>query len=192
MGMSVRDASTRSAGDQLKLRRSALEGAVVVSFERAEDDRGFFVRTYDQPAFSDAGIEFRPIQCSLSFNVEKGALRGLHWQAAPHEEAKLVQCTKGAIFDVIVDLRAESSSYGKWESFELRAEDTDALFVPPGFAHGFQTLEDASEVSYMISAAYVPEAARGIRWDDPTLSIDWPLLPRSLSDRDKSFVDFVW
>lgn len=192
MGLQFRHPGARSPGDQLNVSRTSLKDALLVSFERVEDERGYFVRTYDQQAFSAAGIDFRPVQCSRSFNVAKGTLRGLHWQAAPHEEVKLVQCSQGSIFDVIVDLRRSSSSYGKWESFELRAEDNDALYIPSGFAHGFQTLDDDSEVSYMISAEYVPEAARGLRWDDPSLSIEWPLPSQAVSERDRSFDDFSW
>jgi len=162
-----------------------LAGAFVIELERINDDRGFFARTWCEREFTAHGLDARLAQCSVSFNERKGTLRGLHYQEAPFEETKLVRCTRGAIFDVIVDLRPESPSFRKWFAAELNAENCRALYVPVGFAHGFQTLVDRSEVFYQISEFYRPELARGIRWDEQALRIDWPLPDPIVSERDR-------
>lgn len=166
-----------------------LDGAYLVQLERHEDERGFFARAWCRDEFGDHGLVSDLAQCSISRNSAAGTLRGLHFQAAPHEEAKLVRCTAGAIFDVIVDLRADSPTNAAWFGVELNADEGDALYVPKGFAHGFQTLVDNAEVLYLISDPYVPEAAAGVRWDDPAFGIEWPLPIRTMSERDRSWPD---
>jgi dTDP-4-dehydrorhamnose 3,5-epimerase len=176
----------------VKLVETPLPGAYVVELERLADERGWFARTFDAQEFAALGLDARVSQCNTSFNGRAGTLRGMHFQARPHGEAKLVRCTSGAIYDVIVDLRPDSPAFCRWFGIELRAGATSSLFVPDGMAHGFQTLEDASEVHYQMSYHYVPEAARGVRWDDPSFGIEWPPAPgeRMLSERDASYPDF--
>jgi dTDP-4-dehydrorhamnose 3,5-epimerase len=170
----------------MRFRELKLTGAFLIAPEPAVDARGFFARTWCRREFEEHGIGCDWVQSSVSFNRRRGTLRGLHYQATPWAEAKLVRCTGGAIFDVIVDLRAASTTYGEWQAFELSAENRHALFVPEGFAHGFQTLTDDAEVSYQISRDHHPEAARGLRWDDPSLAIAWPECEeRILSDADR-------
>jgi dTDP-4-dehydrorhamnose 3,5-epimerase len=175
-------------------RETPVAGAFVVEPERMEDERGFFARTFSTDEFESRGLDARVDQCSTSFNAVAGTLRGLHYQAAPHGEAKLVRCTRGAIYDVALDLRPDSPSYLRWTGMELNADEGLALFVPEGCAHGFQTLVDASEVLYQISTPYVPDAARGVRWDDPAFAIQWPPPPaggRTISRRDADYPDFT-
>jgi dTDP-4-dehydrorhamnose 3,5-epimerase len=163
-----------------------LDGLCVVEPERIADERGFFARTYDVAALGPI------VQMSTSFNPRAGTLRGLHFQADPHGEGKLVRCTRGAVFDVAVDLRADSATRHRWHAVELSADNGLALYIPPGFAHGFQTLVDASEVLYAMSIPYVAEAARGVRWNDPAFGIAWPEPPgdgRVMSERDASYPD---
>ena len=164
-----------------------IKGAWIIEPERREDERGFFARTWCRRAFEERGLDGDLVQCSVSFNRRRGTVRGLHYQARPHGEAKLVRCTRGAIFDVLVDLREGSPTYGKWTAAELTAENRKMLFAPEGFAHGFQTLADEAEVLYQISSYYRPESARGVRWNDPTLAIAWPLADGCIvSERDRS------
>jgi dTDP-4-dehydrorhamnose 3,5-epimerase len=175
-------------------RETRVTGSYVVEPERMEDERGFFARTFSSGEFAARGLDDRVEQCSTSFNAKVGTLRGLHYQSAPHGEAKLVRCTRGAIYDVAVDLRPDSPSYLHWFGVELSAADGRALFVPEGCAHGFQTLVDATEVLYQISTPYVPEAARGVRWDDPAFGIEWPPEPpggRTIAPRDAAYPDFA-
>jgi dTDP-4-dehydrorhamnose 3,5-epimerase len=146
-----------------------LKGAFIIEPEKLDDERGFFARTYCQKEFKDHGLNPVVAQCNISFNRVKGTLRGLHYQIAPYEEAKLVYCTKGAIYDVIIDLRASSLTFKKWFGVDLTAENRRMLYIPEGFAHGFQTLEDDTEVFYQMSEFYNPEYARGIRWNAPAL-----------------------
>ena len=177
----------------MNITTTPLSGVAVIDLERKEDDRGFFARTFCREEFAAAGLEPLVEQCNLSFNHRAGTLRGMHYQAEPHGEAKLVRCTRGAIYDVIVDLRPESEAFRRWFGIELRAGGTQSLFVPAGFAHGFQTLTDDVEVSYQMSYHYVPEAARGVRWDDPAFAIEWPEPPpggRVISERDATYPDF--
>ena len=167
-----------------------LPGAAVVDLERREDERGFFARSFCQREFEAQGLETTVAQCNVSFNRRRGTLRGMHWQAAPHGEAKLVRVTRGALWDVIVDLRPESATYCRWFGVELTAENHRALYIPRGFAHGFQTLVDDVEVFYQMSTSYVPDAQRGVRWDDPAFGIEWPILPPFLSERDATYPDY--
>jgi dTDP-4-dehydrorhamnose 3,5-epimerase len=169
---------------------TGINGVWVIEPERHEDERGFFARTWAPDEFAERGLNPELAQCSISFNRARGTLRGLHYQAPPHEEAKLVRCTAGSIFDVAVDLRPESSTFRDWFGVELSAENRLALYVPEGCAHGFLKLADYSEVHYQISHAYVPEAGRGLRWNDPAFAIQWPGQVVVINDRDRSYADF--
>lgn len=171
----------------MKFLPTPLSGAYVIELEPIEDERGFFARSFCQNEFREHGLDPVVAQCNVSFNRKRGTLRGLHYQAEPHAEAKLVRCTRGAIWDVIVDLREDSSTARKWHAIELTADNRRALYIPPGLAHGFQTLEDDSEVLYQMSEYFHPESARGVRWDDPVLAIDWPLPNPVLSRKDQSY-----
>jgi dTDP-4-dehydrorhamnose 3,5-epimerase len=171
----------------LKFLPTPLAGAYVVELERIEDERGFFARSFCQDEFRKQGLKAAIAQCNVSWNRKRGTLRGLHYQAAPHEEAKVVRCTRGAVWDVIVDLRKGSPTRLRWHAQELNADNRLALYVPEGFAHGFQTLADDSEVLYQMSESYHPDLARGLRWDDPRLGIRWPLPEPTLSERDRSY-----
>ncbi len=153
-------------------------------------ERGFFARTWCAEAFRTQGLCPRLAQCSLSYNRRKGTLRGLHWQAPPHPEVKLVRCTRGSVHDVILDLRSASPAYRRWEAVTLSADNRRMLYVPEGVAHGFQTLEDDTEVFYQMSEAHHPECARGVRWDDPAFGLVWPAGERILSERDRQYGDF--
>jgi dTDP-4-dehydrorhamnose 3,5-epimerase len=168
-----------------------LVGAYVIEPKRYSDDRGFFARTFCRREFESHGLNPSVVQSSVSFNRKKGTLRGMHFQVAPHQEAKLVRCTMGSIFDVIIDVRPDSPTFKQYFSVVLSAENRTALYVPEGFAHGFQTLEDNSEVFYQISEFYVPECARGVRWNDPAFAIRWPDDERIILDRDQSYPDFA-
>jgi dTDP-4-dehydrorhamnose 3,5-epimerase len=170
---------------------SNLKGAFLIEPERRVDDRGFFARTFCQREFESHGLLSCIAQCNISFNKKKATLRGIHYQAVPYAEAKLVRCTMGAIYDVIVDLRPDSSTYKKFATFELSADARNMLYVPEGFAHGFQTLEDDTEVFYQMSQFYAAEYARGVRWDDPAFGIPWPTGDRIILDRDRTYPDFV-
>lgn len=165
----------------------ALRGVFALDGEPSADERGSFTRTFCVDEFVAHGLEPRVAQCSVSVNDRAGTLRGMHLQLSPFEETKVVRCTRGAIFDVVVDLRAESPTLGKWLGLVLRAGVGRSVYVPTGCAHGFLVLEDVTEVEYLISAAYAPEHARGIRWDDPAIAIEWPLTPTIVSERDRSF-----
>jgi len=168
-----------------------LKGAFIIEPEPLEDERGFLARTFDQKELEAHGLNPRVVQCNISFNKKKGILRGMHYQIAPYEEAKLVRCTRGAIYDVIIDLRPESPTFKQWIAVELTAENRRMLYVPEGFAHGFQTLEDNTEVFYQMSEFYHPECARGVRWDDPVFGIEWPDDERIISARDQQYPDFI-
>jgi dTDP-4-dehydrorhamnose 3,5-epimerase len=169
----------------MRVTESRLPGAFVVELERHEDERGYFARTFCREEFERAGLNSAVEQCSTSFNRRRGTLRGMHFQLAPAAEHKLVRCTRGRIHDVIVDLRPDSPTAYQWLGVELSEENGRALYVPAGFAHGFQTLVRDTEVFYQISEPYRPHLARGIRWDDPTLGIRWPLPNPILSARDR-------
>jgi dTDP-4-dehydrorhamnose 3,5-epimerase len=166
---------------------SPLPGAFLIDIERGTDERGFFARAYGAQEFAAMGLGTELNQCSVSYNTRTGTLRGLHYQSAPHEEHKLVRCTAGAIFDVIVDIRPGSSHYRRWFGAELTAQNRRSLFIPPGFAHGFITLRDGAEVYYMISVPHAPQHAQGFRWNDPAFGIQWPLEPSVISPRDAAY-----
>ena len=167
-----------------------LKGAFIIEPERLEDERGLFARTFCQNEFKAHGLNPRIVQCNVSFNKKRSTLRGMHFQIAPYEEAKLVGCTRGAIYDVIIDLRPDSSTFKQWIAVELTANNHNMLYVPEGFAHGFQSLEDGTEVFYQMSEFYHSEYASGIRWNDPTFGIEWPGHPGFISERDQHFPDF--
>ncbi len=172
-------------------KETKLKGVFVIEPERLQDERGFFARTWCQKEFEAHGLNLHLVQCSISFSKKKGTLRGMHYQAAPHEEAKLVRCTMGAIYDVITDLRRDSTTFKQWAAAELTADNYRMHYVPEGFAHGFLTLKDRTEVFYQMSQFHVPTSARGVRWDDPAFGIRWPIAVQVISDRDKSYPDFT-
>jgi dTDP-4-dehydrorhamnose 3,5-epimerase len=169
-----------------------IPGAWVIDVEPASDERGLFARTFDSDEFAERGLSTGVLQCSTSFNARAGTLRGMHYQAGDAGECKLVRCTAGAVYDVIVDLRSDSPTHARWHAVEVTSERRNAIYVPRGVAHGFQTLADSSELLYMIDRAYEPGAARGVRWDDPAFGIDWPAPPREriVSPRDRGFEDY--
>lgn len=174
----------------MRFSETSLPGAFVVELERLEDERGFFARSFCVREFEAQGLDPYIAQCNVSHNVRKGTLRGMHYQVTPAAETKLVRCTRGAIYDVIIDLRPDSPAYCKWQSFELTVANGKALYIPEGFAHGFQTLEDDSDVLYQMSEYYVPGCARGVRWDDPAFGIEWPIERPSMSEKDRSYEDY--
>lgn len=168
-----------------------LPGVVVVELEKLQDERGFFARSFCAEAFAAAGLHSRYPQANISYNRDKGTLRGMHYQAEPKPEPKLVRCTRGTIFDVAVDLRADSPSYRRWTARELSADNHVGLYMPPGCAHGFLTLEADCEVSYLMGESYDPNLMRGLRWNDPAFAIDWPAQPAVISERDAGYADFA-
>jgi dTDP-4-dehydrorhamnose 3,5-epimerase len=174
----------------VRFSETSLPGAFLIALDRRDDERGSFARTFCEREFEAHGLPTRFPQCNLSHNRVRGTLRGMHYQAAPHREAKLVRCATGAIHDVIVDLRAGSPTRLRWAGFDLSAAEGEALYIPPGFAHGFLTLEDATDVFYQMGEFYVPEAARGFRWNDPAFSIQWPFPPVTMSEKDGAYSDF--
>jgi dTDP-4-dehydrorhamnose 3,5-epimerase len=169
---------------------ATLPGAFVVDVERYEDERGFFARSWCQREFEAHGLNPRLVQCSVSRNHRKGTLRGMHYQVAPNAEVKLVRCTSGAIYDVIIDLRPDSPTFRQHLGVELSEENQRALYIPEGFAHGYLTLTDAAEIFYQMSEFYEPAAARGVRWNDPAFAIDWPGAVLVISPRDRDYPDF--
>lgn len=166
---------------------TAVRGAWLVEPEPHQDERGFFARLWCRREFAEHGLDTTIAQCSTSFNLRRGTLRGLHYQAAPHEEVKIVRCTRGAIYDVAVDLRVGSQTRGRHAAVELSAANGRMLYVPRGCAHGFQTLADDTEVFYQMSEFYAPESGRGVRWNDPAFGISWPLTPPILNARDAAY-----
>ena len=172
-------------------KETELGGAFVVEPEMFEDERGFFARGWSRREFEERGLDARLVETNISFNRRRGTLRGMHFQSAPRAQAKLVRCTMGAIYDVVVDLRPESPTFKRWVGVELSADNRLMLFVPEGFAHGFQTLADETEVFYQMSEYYAPETAGGVRWDDPAFGIEWPDAPaRIINERDANYPDF--
>jgi dTDP-4-dehydrorhamnose 3,5-epimerase len=167
------------------------KGAFIIEPTRLEDERGFFARTWCRREFAARGLDLEWVQCNISFNRERGTLRGMHYQAAPHAEAKLIRCTMGATYNVIIDLRPESPTFTQWMAVELTAENRRMLYIPEGFAAGFQTLMDHTEVFYHMSAFYAPDYARGVRWNDPAFGIQWPAEVRVMSERDQTYPDFT-
>ncbi len=168
-----------------------LKGAFIVELEKRGDDRGFFARTFCRNEFEAHGLNPRLSQANMANSRFSGTLRGMHYQIAPHAEAKLVRCTRGRIFDVAVDLRADSATYCRWTGVELTADNYRMFYIPEGFAHGYLTLEDGCELIYMVSEFYAPEAERGVRWNDPAFGIKWPVSPKIISDKDQHWADFI-
>jgi dTDP-4-dehydrorhamnose 3,5-epimerase len=174
-------------------RETAIRGAWVIDVEPTSDDRGLFARTFDAKTFAKRGLSADVVQCSTSFNPRAGTLRGLHYQVGAHAECKLVRCTAGAVYDVLVDLRPDSPTHRHWYVVELASDRRNAVYIPRGVAHGFQTLVDGSELLYLIDRSYEPPAARGVRWDDPAFAIEWPDPPgdRIMSERDLGYPDYA-
>lgn len=172
-------------------KETKLKGAFVIEPERFVDRRGFFARSFSEREFSDHGLRAQFVEAGISFNLRKHTVRGMHFQAEPHAQAKLVRCTRGAIHDVTIDLRPESPTYKQWVAQELTARNRLMLYIPEGFAHGFQTLEDESEVFYQLSERYRPASERGVRWNDPVFGIDWPETKNIIiKERDRTYPDF--
>lgn len=171
--------------------QTKLQGAYVIELEKREDERGFFARTWCEKEFARFGLDPKLVQCSISFNQKKGTVRGMHLQLPPHPEAKLVRCTQGAIYDVIVDLRPDSYTFQQWVAVELTAKNRNSLYVPKGFAHGFQTLKDDTEVFYQMSEFYAPGYSWGFRWNDLLFNISWPETVTTISKRDKDYECYV-
>jgi dTDP-4-dehydrorhamnose 3,5-epimerase len=176
----------------MRFLQTPLAGVWVIELDRLGDERGWFARTFDSEEFKARGLNPEVAQCNASYNEHEGTLRGLHYQAQPHGESKLVRCVRGGIFDVAVDLRPQSPTYCRWHGVELSAENGLAFYIPAGLAHGFQTLTDGCEVLYQMGYPYVSEAASGVRWDDPVFAIDWPApsRARTISERDAGYPDF--
>lgn len=170
-------------------RETKLKGAFIIEVEKREDDRGFFARTWCKKEFEEHGLTANMVQSNISFNKRKGTLRGLHYQGAPYGEVKLVRCTMGSLYDVLVDLRPESLTYLQWVGIELTSANHKMVYIPEGFAHGYQTLEDETEVTYQVSQFYFPDFERGLRYDDAGIGIDWPLIVKVMSDKDKRWPD---
>jgi dTDP-4-dehydrorhamnose 3,5-epimerase len=171
----------------MRFSTTLLQNAMVIDLERREDSRGYFARVFCEDEFAEAGLETRFVQANSAGTRRRGTIRGLHYQRPPHEEVKVIRCTRGAIFDVLVDLRAESSTYGQWQGFEIDAASGRMIYVPRGFAHGYQTLSDDAEVFYLVSHAYTPGAESGICYDDQAFGITWPLPASEISDKDRAW-----
>jgi dTDP-4-dehydrorhamnose 3,5-epimerase len=174
----------------MKFEQTAIPGVWLVDLEPHKDSRGFFARTWCAEEAAAHGLNSACSQCSVSFNQHRGTLRGMHWQAEPCAEAKWIRCIRGAVWDVALDLRPDSSSYGKWVGVEISADNRRMIYIPAGVAHGFQTLENDTELFYQMSEPYVPGLARGVRWNDPAFGIAWPIVNPVMSDRDQTFEDF--
>ena len=175
----------------MKFTETKLKGAFIVEIEKLTDTRGFFARSWCSKEFDAQGLTARVVQANVSFNRRKGTLRGMHYQIAPFQENKLIRCTRGAIYDVIIDLRPESPTYKQWMGVELTADNYTLLFVPEDFAHGFITLMDNTEITYQVSQFYTPGSEKGIRFNDPTFNIQWPLEVSVISDKDRTWPDFA-
>ncbi len=174
----------------MKFTATKIAGVFEVEIQPHEDERGFFARTWCQKEFEDKRLNPNLAQCSISFNPKKGTLRGVHYQEAPHQEAKLVRCTRGAIYDVALDLRPQSATFKQWTAAVLSADNRRGFYVPEGCAHGFITLDDNTEVFYQISEFFSPGTSRGVRWDDPAFAIEWPAEVCVISERDRSYPEF--
>lgn len=173
-------------------KEAKLKGAFIVELEPIEDERGFFARSFCKKEFEKWGLNPNIAQCNVSYNKKKGTLRGMHYQVAPHEETRMVSCTSGTIYDVIIDLRPDSPTYCKWMAVELNANDHKMFYIPEGFAHGFQTIEDNTTVFYQMTEFYHPKSAKGIRWNDSAFQINWPIIKEDIiiSEKDRSYTDF--
>jgi len=182
--------NSQCRGNLMIFFRSKIQDVYVIELEPQRDERGFFSITWDRQKFEEKGLNCNLAQCGISFNKKKGTIRGMHFQVPPHEETKIVRCTRGKIFDVVIDLRPRSSTYKQWISQELTDQNRRMLYIPQGIAHGFQTLEDDTEIFYQISEFYSPQHSRGVRWNDPAFGIHWPLAMSLISKNDMNFPDF--
>lgn len=189
MAINERD-ELRCESLEMTFLETELSGVFEICVDRKSDERGFFARTYCRDEFEVQGLNPRVMQCNISFNTRKGTLRGMHYQAAPHDEAKLVRCTRGAIHDVVLDLRSDSPTFKQWIGVVLTADKRNMVYVPEGCAHGFLTLEAETEVFYQMSAFYDAESARGIRWNDPAFHIEWPDKVEVISERDRTYPNY--
>lgn len=174
----------------MRFAATAVQGAMIVELDGHEDPRGYFARTFCEEEFSRAGLEMRIVQTNISRNPKRLTLRGMHYQAEPHGEPKIVHCVRGWIFDVAVDLRPQSPTYRRWAGVELDADNNRLFYIPRGCAHGFLTLEANSDIVYLMGAPYVADSGRGVRWDDPTFGVEWPAAPAEMSERDRGYADF--
>jgi len=174
----------------MRFTKSKVDGAFIIDLENFEDERGFVAYAWSEKEFLEQGISTKFLEMILSFNLRKGTLRGMHFQNKPFAQAKLVRCTKGAIYDVAIDLRPDSPTYKKWDAVELTARNRRMFYIPEGCAHGFQTLEDETEVLYQMSNVYSPDCAGGVRWNDPAFGVDWPQCERTIISRDRDYPDF--
>lgn len=190
MGRQIHYLDPKSRDTPMKFSRTRIDGVYIIQLEKKRDQRGFFARTWDAKEFRKLGLNPKIAQCSVSFNKKKGTIRGMHHQAHPYGESKVVRCTRGSIFDVIIDLRPKSKTYKKWFGAEISSTNYKMLYIPKGVAHGFQTLEDNTEVFYQISEFFIPEYSRGIRWDDEVFRIRWPLKPTVISKKDGGYDPF--
>lgn len=188
MGWKICDSYSKGDDNLMIFTETVLPGSFLIKVEKLEDERGFFARSWDKKKFKEIGLNSDLVQCNISFNKKTGTLRGMHYQIPPYQEAKLVRCTRGKIFDVIIDLRKNSVTYKKWLGLELDSTSHDLLYIPKGFAHGFQTLEDDTEVFYQMSNWFYPEYTKGIRWDDDEFKINWPIKDVIISKKDLSYV----
>ena len=175
----------------MKFKETNLEGSFILETEKLEDERGFFTRMFDAKLFDELGLNSKTVQCNVSHTKFKGTVRGFHYQLHPFEETKLIRCTRGSIFDIIIDLRPNSPTFKKWNGFELNSKNYRQLYVPKGFAHGFQSLEDDSEIFYLVSEYHNSISETGIRWNDPVFKINWPLKPTKISKKDESWPNFT-
>ena len=191
MGRKVCRANSGGEGLVVIFRETALRGAFTIDLDRVEDERGFFARSWGVKEFESNGLDARLVQCNVSYNKLRGTLRGMHYQIAPAAEVKVVRCTSGAIYDVIIDLRQEAPTYKQHFSVLLSSENRRMLYIPKQFAHGFLTLADDTEVLYQMSEFYTPDCARGIRWDDPSFGIVWPEKVRVISGKDRAYPDYA-
>ena len=175
----------------MQFEETELRGAFVIDVDRLEDERGFFGYTFNSDDFAAHGLETRIVQENISYNARRNTLRGMHYQVAPDAQPKLIRCTQGAVYDVVIDLRPDSATHRNWIGVELTAENHRMIYVPAGFAHGFQTLQDHTELLYLMFAPYAPASARGVRWDDPAFGVEWPAADdRIINERDRTYSDY--
>jgi dTDP-4-dehydrorhamnose 3,5-epimerase len=191
MGRTAGGSHSCRRGSRLIFTETRLQGAYIIEPEKLADERGFFARSWCEKEFAEHNLNPCTVQCNISFNKRKGTLRGMHYQVAPSAEAKLVRCTQGAVYDVIIDLRPDSATFKQYVAETLTAWDHRMLYVPEGFAHGFLTMEDDAEIFYQMSEFYAPQLARGVRWNDPAFGIAWPIPQPIMADRDRNYPDFT-
>jgi dTDP-4-dehydrorhamnose 3,5-epimerase len=187
MGGGICCSNPRNENFIMKFKKARLKGIYIIESEFLKDKRGYFARTFCCKEFKEHALNFKYVQCNVSFNKRKGTVRGLHFQRKPYEEAKLVSCIKGSIYDVVVDLRSKSATYLEWYGIELNAKNNKILYIPKGFAHGFQTLEDNTTIYYQMSEFYQPKSSMGLRWNDPKIGIKWPLKKKMISKKDLNY-----